>query len=247
MLGFIVLFFIIVIIALLAKLNKPQLKGKIGEMLISCLLSKLDPNKYYVLHDVLIRHDKGTSQIDHIVVSNYGIFVIETKNYKGWIYGDDRSKYWTQVLYKRKEKFVNPLHQNYGHMKAIEQIFTNKEDLSFIPIVVFLDQATLKVETTAHVIYSTHLLKTIKKYKEPIYSDFMKKKIYKTIQNHNINSKSATKEHIQTIQTNLENEQQLINRNICPKCNNELTPKEGKYGRFKACTRFPKCRFTVKI
>lgn len=211
------------------------------------ILSKLDPNKYQIINDVLIKHEKGTSQIDHIVVSNYGIFVIETKNFKGWIYGEERSKYWTQVLYKRKEKFMNSIHQNYGHIKAIEQLFSNKEGLTFIPIVVFLDQATLKVDVTSEVINSTDLLKTIKKYKEPIFSDFMKKKIYTTIQNYNISSKSATRKHVKTIQTNLENKQKLIDKNICPKCKKELTIKKGKYGNFKACTGFPKCRYTVKI
>jgi hypothetical protein len=57
------------------------------------------------LHDITIPSVKGkTTQIDHVVVSEYGVFVIETKNYTGWIVGDEKSDYWTQVIYKRKER-----------------------------------------------------------------------------------------------------------------------------------------------
>lgn len=56
--------------------------------------------------------------IDHVVISKYGVFVIETKNYRGWIIGNEKSEYWTQVIYKRKERLYNPIKQNYGHIKA---------------------------------------------------------------------------------------------------------------------------------
>lgn len=52
----------------------------------------------------------------------YGIFVIETKNYKGWIYGSERDRQWTQVIYKRKERFQNPLRQNCRHTKVLSEL-----------------------------------------------------------------------------------------------------------------------------
>ena len=66
---------------------KPIIKGIVGEKVISVLLSGLPKEQYILLNDVMLQTDKGTTQVDHILVSVYGIFVIETKNYKGWIYG----------------------------------------------------------------------------------------------------------------------------------------------------------------
>jgi len=64
-------------------------------------LNKLDRKQYAVFHDLYLpRPDgKGTAQIDHVVVSPFGIFVIETKNMAGWIFGDERSRQWTQSIY----------------------------------------------------------------------------------------------------------------------------------------------------
>lgn len=50
-----------------------------------------------------------TTQVDHVIVANYGIFVIETKNYKGWIIGDGFDDNCKQAINKRKEKLHNPI------------------------------------------------------------------------------------------------------------------------------------------
>lgn len=63
--------------------------------------------------------DTHTTQIDHIVVSIHGIFVIETKNYKGWIYGNSNNEYWTQNIYGNKYSLYNPLLQNKNHIKSL--------------------------------------------------------------------------------------------------------------------------------
>lgn len=61
------------------------------------LLTQL-PEDYHVLDDIVLNTKKGTTQIDHIVVSKYGIFAIETKNYRGEIYGNDDRQQWTQII-----------------------------------------------------------------------------------------------------------------------------------------------------
>lgn len=93
----------LVLLVAIFSIFKPKIKGFLGEKVVSAILSRLNPQKYTVINDVMLNINGKTSQIDHVVVSNYGIFVIETKNYKGWILGDERSEYWTQVIYKRKE------------------------------------------------------------------------------------------------------------------------------------------------
>ena len=80
---------------------------------------------------------KTELQIDHVVVSIYGIFVIETKNYSGWIFGDENSQYWAQVIYKTKNRFYNPILQNRGHIKALQGLLQDYSHIRYIPIVVF--------------------------------------------------------------------------------------------------------------
>ena len=131
-----ILFVTLLLIALI--MSTPAMKGRIGEGKVKYYLQKLDPEKYIVLHDCLIPSQNGkTTQIDHIVISKAGIFVIETKNYKGWIYGNEMSKQWTQVIYQRKEKFYNPLHQNYGHIKAIEKLIGEQITLPYYSVIAF--------------------------------------------------------------------------------------------------------------
>ena len=68
--------------------NSPRQKGKQGEQRVRDILSHL-PEDYHVLQDIILKTEKGTTQIDHVVISRYGIFTIETKNYRGEIYGND--------------------------------------------------------------------------------------------------------------------------------------------------------------
>ena len=67
---------------------------------------------------------EATSQIDHLVLSEYGIFVIETKRYKGWIFGSEKAENWTQVIFKEKHQFRNPVKQNWSHVYALKSVLT---------------------------------------------------------------------------------------------------------------------------
>ena len=118
--------------------------GYYGERYVSKKLEKLS-DEYVVINDVLLQTNYGTTQIDHVVVSPYGIFVIETKNYNGWILGHEKSEEWTQSFwtYRRfrggtnyQYKFRNPILQNAGHEKALRTLLKDLGDFKYIPIVV---------------------------------------------------------------------------------------------------------------
>lgn len=98
-------------------------KGAVGEakVALGSLLS-LPRGRYTRFHDVTLPFPGGTAQIDHVFVSRFGVFVIETKNWSGWIYGHARDTHWTQVFPTRKERRWNPLRQNRRHVKAVEAI-----------------------------------------------------------------------------------------------------------------------------
>ena len=99
-----------------------------GEAIVSTTLVSAFPSpSYHLLNNLTIPVEDGTTQIDHVLVSRYGVFVIETKDYKGWIFADAQSRAWTQVLFKQKYKFQNPLHQNYKHLRSVQAL------LEFLP------------------------------------------------------------------------------------------------------------------
>lgn len=237
----------LIILTFVYSLFKPKIKGIMGEKTVATLLLMLNSDKYKTINDVIIEDSERTSQIDHVVVSNYGVFVIETKNYRGWIYGDEYSKYWTQIIYKRKEKLYNPIRQNYGHIQALKHHLSDYEDILYIPIIVFSTKASLRVTVSIDVIYTVNLLNTIKKYKEEVITDEVKEKIYSKIINLNINDKEIRKEHISSIKKEKGEIRNKIESNICPKCGGVLVIREGKYGSFKGCSNYPKCKFTSEV
>lgn len=99
-----------------------------GEVIVSNVLqSVFEPPDHHILNSVTLPVPGGTTQIDHVLVSRRGVFVIETKHYKGWIFANATSPQWTQVLYRAKFRFQNPIHQNRKHLKAVQAL------LDFLP------------------------------------------------------------------------------------------------------------------
>ncbi len=114
--------------------------GKIGEELVSKRLRRLPRHGYLCYGDVCV----GGTQLDHVVLTEHGIFVIEVKNYSGVVRGDLRASEWTHFRGNSRREFQNPLHQNAGHIKALSRALEIPED-SFISLVVFTGNARLKL------------------------------------------------------------------------------------------------------
>jgi hypothetical protein len=117
---------------------------------------------YHLLNNITLPFDGGTTQIDHVLVSKRGIFVIESKHYRGWIFANPSSPTWTQVIFKHKYTFQNPLRQNYKHIKAIQQL------LDFVPrehihsLVAFTGDAKFKTERPKGVFDVTGIVQHIR-------------------------------------------------------------------------------------
>lgn len=132
-----------VVIAFILNLFIPKIKGHIGEARVDSILGGSFENEK-LFKDILIKTESGTSQIDHLLILKTGVFVIETKNYTGWIYGSEKAKKWTQTFPNgEKYSFQNPLHQNYGHIQRLKEI-EGLENLKYISLVLFSPEATLK-------------------------------------------------------------------------------------------------------
>lgn len=191
---------ILVIFILLLKNIRPKSKGEIGEKLVNDILKKL-PSSYVVIKNILLKTNVGTAQIDHIVVCKKGIFVIETKNYSGLIYGEERQKYWAQIIGKSKNKFFNPILQNKGHINAVKNSISYKK-VPIYSIVVFCGDCTLKNISSSNVVYAKELNKTIKKTKSNInLSKQDIEEIVNMLNNKNIMDKKMLKKHVKFVKS----------------------------------------------
>jgi len=149
----------------------PTLKGRLGEAAINFLAGRcLDPTVYHLIPDVMLPTPDGTTQIDHVIVSRYGIFVLETKAYKGWIFGSERDAQWTQQIFRHKERFQNPLRQNYKHTKTLADLTGIPEEY-FKSLVVFVGDCTFKTEMPANVVYMGGFVGYIKGFQTQIIKD----------------------------------------------------------------------------
>lgn len=195
--GKIVIIVALILLVIIVKNRKNTKIINLGEQEVNKILSKI--KGYKLLSDIMIKNEKGTSQIDHILIGKKGVFVIETKDYSGLIYGEEYSKYWTQVINRTSNKFYNPIRQNYGHVKSLERCI--KRNDIFISVVVFTNKSKLKkVKTETPVIQLNKLKRYIKRYKSDIrLSKNEIDEIYNLIKKSNIDSNRARKKHVKRI------------------------------------------------
>lgn len=128
----------------------------------------------------------------------------------------------------------------------LKEILSEFADINYISIVVFTTKTELKVTSRTEVVYTVDLIKTIRKYNDKCITDSDKEKIFSKLLSLNIDNKENRKAHIQAIHNNLNEKNSKINNSICPRCGGKLVLRNGKYGQFKGCSNFPKCRFIAK-
>lgn len=240
-----ILLVIIIGLVVLYKLNLLKIKGAKGESRVARQLRKLNDEQYKVFNDVLIRTGTGSSQIDHIVISVYGIYVIETKNYRGWIHGN--SEYWTQSIYKEKVKFRNPIKQNWAHIYALKEVLSDFQQVTYHPIVVFTGRGELKnIVSKIPVIYDYQLFQTImNKRGTPILTIEQVNSIANKLNEINITDKTIRKEHIRQVRNHAYKQKRLEKSLVCPRCGGNLVVRKGAYGKFYGCSNYPKCRYKL--
>lgn len=121
-------------------------KGKMGERIVAQELTRLKRKETVVLNDILLPASEGrTSQIDHLVISTRGIFLIETKSHAGGITGSEHTQYWTQYLGGRKQRIYNPILQNRGHIRSLQRLLPEVDKSLFNSVIVFTEATTIKV------------------------------------------------------------------------------------------------------
>jgi len=244
------IWYFIPIILLITFFKSPYFKGKAGEAMVNATNSiRLDKSIYTVLKDVTIKMNNGTTtQIDHILVSKFGIFVIETKNMKGWIFGSKEQKQWTQSIYGKKHTFQNPLHQNYKHTKALEEILGSEKNIH--SIVTFVGECELKTNMPNNVFIGGKYINYIKSFKDPIFSVSEVDKIINTLKNNSLEKgRKTNKAHISSLKKNVSSIHINDPKIICKKCGSVMKERRNKKtgDEFLGCSSYPKCKNTEQI
>jgi len=234
----------------IAFLKLPFMKGYFGELQVNLAANIfLNKNDYTLFKNVTLPTEDGTTQIDHIIVSRHGIFVIETKNVRGWIFGSPQQKTWTQKIYRHTSKFQNPLHQNYKHTQTLQSVLDIEQDKLF-SLVVFVGNSEFKTAMPENIVYAGGYIRFIKSKTQPILSDRDVLKICSTIKSGRLRPSIKTHiNHVQHVKAVIE-EKQRKDANSCPKCGKPMILRTAQRGtnegnQFWGCSGFPICK-TVK-
>ena len=231
---------VIGITVLAAYLKSPSVRGKRGENRVRRIIGKTQEGLRYVFNDYKIVDEGMSCQIDHILINQNGVFVIETKNYSGNIYGMDEQREWTQVLAygKVKNKIYNPVKQNNTHVYRIRKILP--KEFPLVSIVVFVQNNTQHINSKVAIpLYS--LYDYIGKNRGITLSPEKIEEAAKLLQEAQA-TEITKKEHIENIHLMRDK----IAQNICPRCGGKLVLRRGKYGQFYGCENYPNCKFIKK-
>ena len=246
-------------------------KGKYGEKLTERELKivNLFGRKGKTLRNIYIPKDNGeTSEIDVMFICQKGIFVFESKNYSGWIFGNERDQYWTASLAGgQKNRFYNPIKQNRTHLKWLSNYISSSDvEVPLFSVIVFSERCELKKITTfstdINVIKRDHTYKTVKKIwnsSEDKLTENQVEMIYEKLSLLTNVDEAVKTAHIKNIENkyirssddSIQSEMKIndsTNDLICPRCGNKLVLRTAKKGpnagnQFYGCAAFPKCRY----
>ncbi len=248
-------------------------KGRLGEFYIYKYLKSLAGYKRYLFNLYIPKNNGETTELDVVLLHESGIYVFESKNYSGWIFGTESQQYWTQTLPvgrggSQKNQFYNPILQNKGHLKWI-QIFLEDQTLPFYSYIVFSDRCTLKNITLTsakhYVINRYNLLSAVQQniaktgiQLSPEKIDNLFEKLYPFTQI----EEAEKMAHITNIQQNTQRSfsqpisntkvTSNIERIICLRCGEKLVVRIARKGehqgkKFLGCSNYPKCRYIQNL
>jgi restriction system protein len=218
------------------------LRGWFGEKKTTFYMwLSLNTETYRRFHDVIILAKNGTTQIDHLLVSTYGLFIVETKNIKGWIFGSENQPKWIQSLYGKNYSFQNPIHQAFRQKKILSE-YLNLNESIIHTVIFFVGDCKFKTQLPPNVIRSG-LGRYIKQFCNPILQPEEINRIVGLLENHMSESSLTTGDHVRSLR------ERYSSTTVCPKCGANLVERIAKNGpnagsKFLGCGNYPKCRFT---
>jgi hypothetical protein len=144
--------------------NRERLGREAEQQLARHLVHALSEG-YHHYHNIILKTEQGDlTEIDHLITSPYGVFVIEVKNYQGWIFGGEQHAHWVVQHFRRKHQFQNPIRQNYKHTEAVAhllEIDSKAEPGKIHSIIAFSRRAEFKTRMPDNVMYIEQVLRYI--------------------------------------------------------------------------------------
>lgn len=217
-----------------------MIKGWFGEKLTTFgMWLRLDENIYRRIDDIILPASSGTTQIDHVLVSTFGLFVIETKNMQGWIFGGERDSSWCQSIYGHKTRFQNPLRQNFRHVECLADFLKLDRGL-FHSVVFFVGECEFKTPMPPNVLCSG-LGNYIKSFDESLLIQSQVAEIECKLRAVKSTSGLTKADHLESLK------QRRTSTDTCPKCGGKIVALTAKNSgkQFLGCSNFPKCRHTI--
>ena len=227
--------------------GEPAVEGKIESLIKT-------NTEYQLFNNLILKTLDGTTEIDHVLISPYGIFVIETKDLGGWIFGSTNQKRWTQSFrrshglfgtgHKNTFQFQNPLHQNYKHVKAVQN-FLKVDSKSVFSVVVFTGNGEFKTDMPSNVMELHDLIPYIKSHTEKIINEARAKEISQTLIDYVSNTPLTHDDHMSSLERNRAHP-------ICPKCGILMVLRTARKGpdagaSFWGCSNYPSCKTTKSV
>jgi restriction system protein len=240
---------IAVVAVLIGLARLPVVKGYFGELLVR-LTARLSLNRetYHQLDNLTLETRDGTTQIDHVIVSPFGVFVIETKSMGGWIFGGEREPQWTQKIFRKTFRFQNPLRQNCKHLKAVEEVLGVPSDTVY-SVVVFMGDSRFKTPVPPNVTQGLGYIRYIKSFREPVFSEEQVRGLASRLESGRMRPSLEThRNHV----TNLKKRADPTAERSCPACGSPMLIRNVRRGaragqRFWGCSGYPKCRVTQEV
>lgn len=222
--------------------------GAEGELMVQSELYRIANKGYVIFNDILLGTPTSYTQIDHLIISIYGIFVLETKNYGGKVYGHLNAKQWKHVTKRGSNTFYNPIKQNESHVYAVKKALGINNDMYYQPLVVFTGRCELHIDPTDKVIELQHLIPVITRYQVPIMSMQEVQELAMRLNNSIVLGSAARDEHKRQVkEKQARGSAEMKVFGVCPNCGGRMELKHGKYGNFYGCENYPRCRFTAKL
>lgn len=222
------------------------LKGWTGELKTKLAQSLfLDLGQYHIFNNIIIQAAFRSTQIDHVIVSKYGVFVVETKNKDGWIYGNANDDRWTQVFYQKKYQFQNPLRQNYMHTKCLAD-FLRIDHSKIYSLVIFWGKCQFKTQMPENVLNNKYT-GYIKSKKQILFTNDEVDKICQELQRIKDNTPFLSGwRHARSLN------KRYGSSTVCPKCGGNLLERTSHTGkrarqRFIGCENYPRCHYTKEL
>lgn len=222
-------------------------KGQFGEYSTEFALTNRNlSGNFFVYKNIYIPYMGKTTEIDLLMLHERGIFVFESKNYSGWIFGSADQQYWTQMLQNReKHQFYNPIKQNRSHIKALAE-YLNLPQKIFSSYIVFSERCSLKKvplpTENIVVLRRPEMLRYLRNDlndRKICYSSERLNQLSAMIQVCTDLTETEKQQHVQNIR-------ERLHGTTCPFCGQQLVLRHGHYGDFWGCSTYPNCKFTRK-